>query len=86
MSVVDLKQEAADGVIVWFARTSKVITEKNCENEINMGQIVGSAVEAFEALFRELYIPLLGAQDNWGQAPQSLVQSFLQVTWDRHLE
>ena len=44
-----------------------------------MGVIVGSAVDAFQALFAELYIPLLSAQESWGQAPKHVVQNFLQA-------
>ena len=43
------------------------------------GVIVGSVVDAFQALFAELYIPLLSAQESWGQAPKNVVQNFLQV-------
>lgn len=79
--IVNLKEAAIPGTVVWLSRSARTVTEKNCENEVNMGQIVGSAVDSFNALFNELYIPLLNAQDGWGQAPKSLVQSFLQVCY-----
>lgn len=79
LQVVDLKEDAIAGTVVWFSRSGSKVTEKNVENEISMGQIVGSAVDAFGALFSEVYLPILTSQEGWGQAPKSLVQNFLQV-------
>ena len=41
----------------------------------------GHAVEAFRALFSELFLPVLSAQEGWGRATQQHTAEFLQVLY-----
>jgi hypothetical protein len=80
LRIVDANTVDAEGTIVWFARQgSKSVTEKNFETELAAGVVVGPAAVAFRALFAQVFLPMLAAQEGWGQASQQHVTDFLQV-------
>lgn len=78
--LADLQSNLDGSRMCWFARTgTKAVTEKNVESEVASGIIVGSAVEAFNALLTEIYLPFLAANEDASNDNKQSISEFLQV-------
>ena len=70
------------GKAVYFIRlSSKGVTDKTVEQDVAVGEVQGTALDAFRSLVSDLYLPLLREQPGdttWGKAPEEASTEFMQ--------
>ncbi|KAK9841874.1 hypothetical protein WJX81_008571 [Elliptochloris bilobata] len=76
----DPKTEALMGKLVYVARAGmRPVTEKAPEAELLAGEVPAAALEGFQVLLAEVFVPLLTEQASWGRSTDAQAHDFLET-------
>ena len=83
--VCGLQCEALRGKLVYVARAgAKAVSEKAPEADLLVGEVPPAALEGFQMLLAEVFVPLLAEQAPWGRATDAQAHEFLEVLLTPH--
>ena len=71
------QREALTNKLVYVARASaKGVADKAPEADLLAGEMPAAALEAFQALLAEVFVPLLAEQASWGRCTDAQADEF----------
>lgn len=83
--VCGLQCEALRGKLVYVARAgAKAVSEKTPEADLLVGEVPPAALEGFQMLLAEVFVPLLAEQAPWGRATDAQAHALLEVPRTPH--
>ena len=77
--------EALKGKLVYVARAgARAVSEKTPEADLLVGEVPMAALEGFQMLLSEVFVPLLAEQAPWGRSTGVQAHEFLEVLHEHH--